>query len=292
MLYRDRRPLLVFLLLPLLLMAVFLYYPFVVNIYNSLFDIKGLIGKPGEFLGLGNFSTFFTRDPVAMRALRNSALMMPLSLVFQVGLGLVLALMVDSVRRGQQFFRIVFFFPIVISATAIGLMFSLFYSYEGGMLNQLMVLMGRDKVLWLSKERAYTMLVIPVLWQYVGFYFVILLAGVNAIPDEIFESAAMDGAAGLRRIWYITLPLLRDVLITCATLAVTGAIKVFDLPSVIARNGAPNGLTHFLGTYMHNQAFVAQNVDYGSAISIIIVLLGVLAAGLMTALMRRGGEAL
>jgi len=76
------------------------------------------------------------------------------------------------------------------------------------------------------------------------------------------------------------------------TLAVTGAIKVFDLPSVIARNGAPNGLTHFLGTYMHNQAFVAQNVDYGSTISVIIVLMGVLVAQFLNRVIARNSEAL
>ena len=77
------------------------------------------------------------------------------------------------------------------------------------------------------------------------------------------------------------------MLVTCTTLAITGSIKVFDLPSVIARNGAPNGLTHFLGTYMHNQAFIAQNVDYGSAISIVIVLFGVVTAQAVRLLLKR-----
>ncbi|NLF27152.1 MAG: sugar ABC transporter permease, partial [Clostridiales bacterium] len=193
---------------------------------------------------------------------------------------------------GQQLFRVVYFFPIVISATAIGLMFNLFYKYDGGMLNQLLAKLGMDRVLWLSKETAYTMVVIPTLWQYIGFYFVIILTGLAGIPQEIFESAAIDGATGVRKIWYVTLPLISDVLITCVTLAVTGAIKVFDLPSVIARNGAPNGLTHFLGTYMHNQAFVAQNVDYGSTISVIIVLMGVAVAQLLNRVIARNSEAL
>lgn len=278
MLYRDKRPLWVFLAPACLLMAVFLYYPFLVNIYNSLFEIKGLAAQPGEFLGLANYRRFFVGDTTAQVALKNSVMMMGLAVVFQVGLGVVLALLVDSIRRGQQFFRVVYFFPLVISATAIGLMINLFYKYDGGMLNQLLEALGHEKVLWLSKERAYTMIAIPVLWQCVGFYFVIILTGLAGVPEEIYESAAMDGATGLKKVWYITLPLVSDVIITCTTLAITGAIKVFDLPAVVARNGAPNGLTHFLGTYMHQQAFVAQNVDYGSTISIVIVLLGVLVA--------------
>ena len=287
MLYRDRRPLIVFLVPGFLLMLVFLYYPFLVNIFNSLFDIRSMAGRQETFQGLANYRKFFLEDPIGRVALVNSVKIMALTAVFQVGMALILALMVDSIKKGQQFFRVVYFFPIVISATAIGLMFNLFYSYDGGMLNQIRAWFGLDRVFWLDKDRAFTMLAIPILWQYVGFYFVILLTGLSGIPEEVYESAALDGATGLKKVWYITLPLVSDVLVTCTTLAVTGSIKVFDLPSVIARNGAPNGLTHFLGTYMHNQAFVAQNVDYGSAISIVIVVFGVIAAQSVTRLLGR-----
>lgn len=287
MLYRDRRPLLVFLFPAFFLMVLFLYYPFFVNIYNSLFDIKSMAGRPETYIGLANYRKFFMEDPTAKVALFNSLKIMGLTVIFQVGPALLLALMVDNIKKGQQFFRIVYFFPIVISATAIGLMFNLFYNYDGGMLNQIRGFFGLDKILWLGKDRAFSMISLPVLWQYVGFYFVILLTGLSGVPEEVYESAELDGATGLKKVWYITLPLISDVLVTCTTLAITGSIKVFDLPAVIARNGAPNGLTHFLGTYMHNQAFVAQNVDYGSAISIVIVVFGVIAAQLVRLILNR-----
>lgn len=290
MLYRDRRPLLVFLVPAFLLMLLMLYYPFVMNIYNSFFEIKGMIDAPSTFIGLSNYARFFTGDETAKVALVNSMKMMGLTLVFQVGLSLLLALMVDNIRRGQQFFRVVFFFPIVISATAIGLMFNLFYFYNGGMLNQVREALGLGRVLWMSDERAFTMVAIPVMWQYVGFYFVILLTGLNNIPTEVYESADIDGATGVKKIWYITLPLLRDVIATCVTLAITGAIKVFDLPAVIANNGAPKGLTHLLGTFMYQQTFVAQNVDYGSAVSVVIVVLGVVISRLVSRLMAQRGD--
>lgn len=275
MLYRDRRPLLYFLAPSFLLMIVMLYYPFIMNIVNSFFEIKGMISARGAFIGIQNYAFLFTQDPTAAIAIKNTLVIMVMTVVFQVGLALVLALLVDSIKAGKQFFQVVYFFPIVISATAIGLMFNLFYFYNGGMLNQIRESMGFEKVLWLSDKRAFMMVSIPVLWQYVGFYFVIVLAGITGISEDVVESAAMDGAVGLKKTWYITLPLLKDVLVTCTTLAITGAVKVFDLPSVIANNGAPKGLTHFLGTYMYQQAFVAQNVDYGSAISVVIVIIGV-----------------
>lgn len=290
MLYRDKKPLLIFLVPSFVLMIVFLYYPFAVNIYNSLFEIKGLAGNPDTFIGLSNYKRFFTTDSTAMQSLVNSFKIMGLTIVFQVGLAVILALLVDSIKHGQQFFRVVYFFPIVISATAIGLMFNLFYYYDGGMLNQIMQYFGKEKVLWLSDDKAFLMVSIPVIWQYVGFYFVIILTGLSSVPEEVYESAALDGATGLKKVRYITLPLISDVLITCTTLSITGAIKVFDLPAVIAPNGAPKGLTHFLGTYMYFQAFETQNVDYGSAISIIIVVFGVLVSQLVGKLLSRNSE--
>lgn len=290
MLYRDKRPLLVFLLPSLLLMVVLLYYPFFENIINSFFKIESLVSERGEFIGMENFRKFFLTDETAGIALKNSLVMMALTVVFQVGLALLLALLVDAIKKGAQFFRVVYFFPIVISATAIGLMFSLFYAYDGGMLNQIAIALGKERVLWLSDERAFTMVAIPVLWQYVGFYFVIILTGLSGVPEDVYESAAMDGATGLKKTRYITLPLISDVLVTCTTLAITGAIKIFDLPSVIAKNGAPKGLTSFLGTYMYQKTFIAQDVDYGSAISIIIVALGVVLSKTVGRLLDGRGE--
>lgn len=290
MLYRDKKPLIVFLLPSLLLMLVLLYYPFIENIVNSFFEIRSLVSPREEFIGLLNYTKFFAGDETAFISLKNSLVLMVLTVAFQVGIALVLALLVNSIGRGAQFFRVVYFFPIVISATAIGLMFSLFYAYDGGMLNQIVTALGGEKILWLSDDKAFTMVSIPVLWQYVGFYFVIILTGLAGVPEDVYESAEMDGATGLKKTWYITLPLISDVLVTCTTLAITGAIKVFDLPSVIAKNGAPKGLTHFLGTYMYQKTFIAQDVDYGSAISIIIVVLGVVLSRTVGRLLSRESD--
>lgn len=286
MLYRDRKPLLVFILPAFALMIWMLYYPFILNIYNSFFEIKGLASNPGEYLGFSNYARIF-QDTFARTSIVNSLKMMVLSVIFQVGLALVLALMVDSIKRGQQFFRTVFFFPIVVSATAIGLMFNLFYDFYNGMLNQLITSMGGDRINWLSEQNAFGMIAIPVIWQYVGFYFVIILTGLASVPDELYEAASIDGATRLQSTWYITLPMISDVLITAITLSITGALKVFDLPAIIAVNGAPKGLTWFLGTYMHNQAFVAGDVDYGSALSVIIVILGVVISRGANAILSR-----
>lgn len=276
MLYKDKKPLIFFILPAFLVLTVFLYYPFVQNIINSFFKINNLgnLGG-GEFTGFDNFRRM-AGDPTIQIAIKNTLMIMLSAIIFQVGLALALALMVDSIARGAQFYRTVFFFPIVVSATAIGLMFNLFYAYNGGLFNQIMQLTGGDPVLWLSDEKALMMVCIPIIWQYVGFYFIILLTGLNEIPEDIFEYAYMDGVTGLKKIWYISLPLIFDVIKVCLILSITGALKVFDLPWVIAPNGAPKGITHFLGTYMYQMTFISQNVGYGAAISVLIVVLGLL----------------
>jgi raffinose/stachyose/melibiose transport system permease protein len=181
---------------------------------------------------------------------------------------------------GAQVFRTVYFFPIVISATALGLLFNLIFLYKGGMLNQLLqnVFEATQNIDWKDPEHFLGTMLTPVMWQYVGFYFVIIVTGLNNICPDVYEAAELDGAGGLKRVWYITLPLLRNVLCTCLVLAITGALKVFDLPWVMMGAGIPMDQSWLTGTYMYNQAFLRGDVDYSSAIAVVIVVLGVVFA--------------
>lgn len=286
MIYRKKRTL-IWLLGPMIIvLATFLYYPFITNIWNSLFDVVGLGGSRGDFLGLGNYKRLFM-DPSILISIKNTGIVMILTVIFQVGIGLVLAILVDSIKRLKEFFKTVFFFPIVISATAIGLMFNLFYSYYGGMLNQIINAWGLRSVNWKSDSIALIMISVPIIWSYVGFYFILLLTGINGISEEIFESANLDGAVGYKKVRYITIPLLKNVIRTCIILAITGVLKTFDLPWVIAPKGAPKGLTHFMGTYMYQVTFIEENVDYGSAIALVIVVLGIIISQFINKLMKQ-----
>ncbi|HWT75526.1 MAG TPA: sugar ABC transporter permease [Mobilitalea sp.] len=288
MLYKKKLPLIVFLIPGLLLMFVFLYEPFVENIINSFYDMKSVVKMPGQewtFIGFENYKKLFN-DPKIKIAIINSFKMMGLAIVFQVGIAFALAVLVSLIKRGQHIFRTVFFFPIVISATAIGLLFKLFYNYNGGMLNQLLIALHMTPVNWLSVKTAFIMVSIPTIWSYVGFYFVILLTGLNAIPDEIYEAASIDGCPRWKQVYYISIPMIRGVICTCITLAVTGALKVFDLPWVIVPKGAPQGVTHFLGTYMYEQTFTINNIDYGSTIAFVIVIMGVIVSKMVSKIIK------
>ena len=277
-LYKKKGPLVVFLVPAFLFLVLYLYYPFVQNIINSFSDISGL-GTPSQGLNepwYANYVTLFT-DPALRTAMGNTVILTICTVVFQVGIALILALLVDSIRVGAQLFRTLYFFPIVISATALGLMFNLIFLYNGGMLNQLLSNLGliSQNVDWKDVDHFMPTMLTPVMWQYVGFYFVILVTGLNNIPTDLYEAAALDGCVGLAKVRFITLPLLRNVLCTCLVLAITGALKVFDLPWVMFGAGMPQERGWLTGTYMYHQTFNRGNVDYGSAIAMLIVVLGV-----------------
>ena len=294
MIYKKKTPLIFFLVPAFVFLAVYLYYPFVQNIINTFLNISGL-GRAAEGVNTPwyeNYKRLFT-DPYMAVAMKNTMILVVCTVIFQVGIALILALLVDTIRVGAQVFRTIYFFPIVISATALGLMFNLIFLYKGGMVNQLLLSMGQLEyevkangkmiVEWLDwKDQAhflFTML-LPVMWQYVGFYFVIIVTGLNNISEDIFEAAALDGADGWKRTRYITLPLLRNVLCTCLVLAITGALKVFDLPWVMFGAGMPENMGWLTGTYMYDQTFNKMNVDYGSTIAVLIVVLGVVLSNL------------
>lgn len=295
-LYKRKTPLIVFLVPAFIFLLLFLYYPFVQNIINSFSDITGL-GAPSAVLNspwYANYAALFT-DPKLRTALFNTIILTICTVVFQVGVALILALLVDSIRVGAQLFRTLYFFPIVISATALGLMFNLIFLYNGGMLNQLLENAGliaksidwKDDGLFFGVLPHFLVTMFtPVMWQYVGFYFVIIVTGLNNIPEDLYEAAALDGCTGLARVRYITLPLLRNVLCTCLVLAITGALKVFDLPWVMFGAGMPQDQGWLTGTYMYDQTFNRGNVDYGSTIAMLIVILGVILSNVANRVFR------
>lgn len=278
----------VFLIPAFLFMIVYLYYPFLQNIWNSFQNIRQL-GSTGEgFLQpwYSNYVEMF-RDEIVWTSLRNTLSMMVVTLAGQVGIAVLLALMVDNVTRGKQFFKTVYFFPIVISATALGLLFNLIFLYDKGMLNQILEKCGKMTLTdWKAEGIALFTMMLPVMWQYVGFYFVILITGLNNISDEIYEAAKIDGASTLQRVRYISLPLLHNVICTCSVLAVTGALKVFDLPWTMFPKGMPLKSTFLTGTYMCYHTMETQNVDYGSALAVLIVVLGIVLAKVVNMIFR------
>ncbi len=279
--YKKKSPLLVFLIPAFVFLGLFLFYPFIVNIVNSFMHIQDL-GTQAQGMNqpfYENYAKLFT-DEMMKTSLKNTLIMMGSTVVFQIGIALVLALLVDSIGKGAGFFRTTYFFPIVISATALGLLFNLIFLYRGGMVNQLLdnLQLVSKNIDWKDENHFMFTMLLPVMWQYVGFYFVILITGLNNISTDVYEAAAIDGASGFKRIRFITMPLIYNVLCTCLVLAITGALKVFDLPWVMMGTGMPLDKSWLTATYMYYNTMSRGDVDYASTIAILIVVLGVVAS--------------
>lgn len=276
--YKNKKPIIFFLLPAFGFMLVFLYYPFIMNIIHSFQEISGLGSKVDGWNSPWYLNyTEMVKDENIWTALKNTLRLTILTVIIQVGMALLLAILIDNIKHGASFYRIVFFFPIVISASALGLLFNLIFLYDKGMINQMLEVLGKKELTdWKDETHAFITMTLPVIWQYVGFYFVIFVTGLSNISPQLYEAADIDGATKFQRVVYITIPLLRNTICTCVVLAVTGALKTFDLPWVMFPRGLPFGQTWLTGTYMYYQTFNAKDVDYSSAIAVFIVVLGII----------------
>ncbi len=285
----QKKTMIVFFLIPaFLFIAVFLFYPFIQNIINSFQHIKHLGTMGGEWNDpwYKNYLKMLDDQKIKI-ALQNTGIMVLATLIGQVGIALILTLLVSNIKKGSGFFRVVFFFPIVVSATALGLLFNLIFLYsDAGMINSVRLAFGAEKTLDFKSVAPMITMMTPVIWQYVGFYFIIMLTGVSGIPEDLYEAASIDGASRWQSVRYITLPLLRNSICTCVVLAVTGALKVFDLPWTMFPKGMSN--TWLTGTYMYSKT--TSDVDYAAAISILIVIVGVVLSVLVNNIFKQNSD--
>lgn len=287
MVLKSKKYILLFLSPAVLLITIFLYYPLVKTIQYSFSDYSQW-SLPFNFIGLENFQRLFT-DAIITKSLVNTLILLVGCLIVEVGFALVLAVLVDSVTKGFRFFRMVFFFPVVISGAAIGLMFYLVFQYDYGMLNNILVAFGAEKIVWITEKSAMFLVLIPVLWQYVGFYFVIFLTAIASVPTDIYESAMLDGITGFKKTIYITIPMIKNVIATSLGLVVAGSLKVFDIVYVMT-NGGPLDASQLLSTYQYQQAFVYYNQGYASSISVFIIILGLIIYMITTKLAQSKDE--
>ncbi|BFH69717.1 sugar ABC transporter permease [Paenibacillus dendritiformis] len=270
-----------FLLPAAVFMSVFLYYPFFKSVYLSFYRTTGFFDK--KFVGWDNYKRLFTDELLGAATLHTLELMLYV-ILFQVGIALVLAVLVDNIQKLKGFYRTVFFFPVVISGTAISLLFVLFYNYNFGLLNNLLANFGIEKILWLDENNALKAVAIPTVWHYIGFYFVLFLTAMSKIPSDYYEAAKLEGISGIRKTTMLTIPLIMSDIKVVITLAITGTLKVFEFVWVITKG--QNG-TEVLGTYMYKKAMVDQNFGYGSTIAIYMVVFGVLLALIANRLLKR-----
>ncbi len=279
-----------FLLPAIVIYLTLLIIPLLAAIYFSFMDWNGISGSPLVFVGMDNYLSAF-RDPAFRLALGNMLRMVVFSVLFHTPIALLLAVALNSRFRGFKIFKILFFVPTVFPLASIGLMWY-FVFMPTGSLNAMFKALGLLEMVkpWLvSPDTAMNTIIFVNIWAGIGYFLVILLAGLTTIPDELYEAAAIDGAGSVNKFFNITIPMLKPTLFMCILLDIIGSVKVFDLVFAMT-GGGPNGLTNLPTTLMYNEAFKYNHYGTGSAIGIIILIICLLGTAGSNGLMRRSSQ--
>lgn len=270
------------------LIAIFIVIPAALAVFGSFFSFSTTAAN-WDFVGLANYAKAAS-DPVFWTSLRNNLIIVVGSVVLQVGFGTVLAAILDrGLPRGATIFRTIIFAPMVVSTVAVALIWLIILDPNIGSLNALVRSVGQTppSLGWLGDPNvAIWMILMIAAWQYTGFMMVLILAGLQGIPKELYEAAALDGARGVKAFWYITLPSIRNVLIVAGLITTIGGFKVFDLVFATT-GGGPANTTQVLGTYAYMQAFTLQNMGYANAISVVLLVIAVILGWMQLKISRR-----
>jgi raffinose/stachyose/melibiose transport system permease protein len=270
--WRRRLTIAAFLLPALLLYLLLALLPIFQGAFYSAFDWNGL--EPlDQFVGLDNYRDAFA-DPVFLDALRHVGMILVLSLALQLPFALGLAVLLNLRMRGRALFRLLFFLPFVLSDVITAIVWRLLLQ-PGGLLDSTMDGVGLEGhvQLWLADPDVvlYTVFVV-VSWKYFGFHMILYLAGLQQIPPELEEAAALDGASRAQIFRYVTLPLLAPTVRISVFLSIIGSLQLFDLVWVMT-NGGPVGASHTTVTYMLERGFERSQFGYGSAVAVIAFLI-------------------
>ena len=260
-------------LAPALLLSIgFLIVPMAAAFVYSTTRIAPLSGKI-TWLGLENYATMLS-DPVFYRSLLNTALFMLITVPLSMAVGLALAVLMNSVLPGRKVVRTIIYLPLVISGVAVGLIGTFLFNETIGVFNGLATSLGLPNASWQSSGiPAFASLVLITLWIRVGFTMIIYLAGLQAVPQELYEAASVEGATAWQSFRFITFPLLGPSTFFLLIMNVIYSFQVFDTVFVLT-NGGPGVATEVLGTYAYKTAFgPARDQGYGAAIGVVIFFL-------------------
>jgi raffinose/stachyose/melibiose transport system permease protein len=258
-------------LLPgLFFIGAFLYFPMFESFRLSFFRWDGL--SPESFIGFKNFIDLFTKDRIFVQAIKNTLIFSGLTVTGIIGIGFFLALIIERRVKGWNFYKIVWFLPVIISQTIVGVLWKRFYDPISGLINTILSSIGLDNLTqsWLGNPdlTLYSIIVVNI-WQYSGWAMLLLLVALEGIEIEVQEAATIDGVNLYQRIRYIMLPLIRPVFIIVVMIMILGTLKSFDTIFVISGGGPGNSST-VLSIQLYNTAFRYYRNGYASGIAVVM----------------------
>ena len=254
-----------------ILFAIFMIWP-TFNVFRLSLYQRSTFNPNEVFIGLKNFEMLM-RDANFIRSMQNMLLLIVMVTVFTMATALIFAgILTREKLKGQDFFRIVFYIPNILSVVVISGIFSAIYDVDKGLLNSLLAVFGKEGVLWKGEQHVIMSLVIAMVWQAIGYYMVMYMASMSAVPGSMYESAGLDGASRLMQFTQITIPLIWTNIRTTLTFFIISTINMAFLFVSAMTGGGPNNASNVALLYMYNQKNLGGGYGYAMAIGVIIFL--------------------
>ncbi len=254
-----------------ILFAIFMVVP-TFNVFRLSLYQRSTFNPNEVFIGLKNFQMLM-RDANFIRSMQNMLLLIVMVTVFTMATALVFAgILTREKLKGQDFFRIVFYIPNILSVVVISGIFSAIYDIDRGLLNSILNLFGKEGILWKGEEHVIMSLVIAMVWQAIGYYMVMYMASMSAVPGSLYESAGLDGADRVTQFFQITIPLIWTNIRTTLTFFIISTINMAFLFVSAMTGGGPNNASNVALLYMYNQKNLGGGYGYAMAIGVVIFL--------------------
>ena len=254
-----------------ILFAIFMLVP-TFNVFRLSLYQRSTFNPDEIFIGLKNFQMLL-KDTTFIRSMQNMLLLIVMVTVFTMATALVFAgILTREKLKGQDFFRIVFYIPNILSVVVISGIFSAIYDIDRGLLNSILNLFGKEGILWKGEQHVVMSLVIAMVWQAIGYYMVMYMASMSAVPGSLYESAELDGAGRLTQFTQITIPLIWTNIRTTLTFFIISTINMAFLFVSAMTGGGPNNASNVALLYMYNQKNLGGGYGYAMAIGVVIFL--------------------
>lgn len=247
----------------------FVAYPLVFS-FILIFHRWNIV-TPMEWVGSRNFSRLFN-DPLFFKSIMNTLTFLLIHIPLQIAIALAFALLLNTKVKLRGFFRALYFLPVIVSGVAVTILWQQLYSYDYGVFNTLLHLVGFPSVPWLiDASWAMPSIAIMATWKNVGIYVVLFLVGLQNIPGELYEAASLDGASKSKQFWHITLPMLNPTVVVIIVLSTIGGFSLFIEPYVLT-GGGPMQSTLSGMLYIYNQAFYFNHMGYAATLGFVFAL--------------------
>jgi multiple sugar transport system permease protein len=261
-----------FLLPVVILYILFIFIPIVWTFYLSF--VRYDIISPARFLGWKNWQRLFIDERIWL-TLKNTAKFVFLLVPMQTSMGLLLALGVNSIKNRHcvNFFRTIYYFPVLVTCSSVILVWRFLLSTDLGIINYYLGLLGIGAIPWLgSSFWVYPSIMLFALWKFVGIYFLFFFIGLQNIDKGLIESAKIDGANDWQRFIHITIPMLSPTLFFVTITQLIGTIQIFDEPYILTKGG-PGDASRSVSVYIYETAFLSQQYGYASSLSLVLLVI-------------------